>query len=156
MHLRSKRIALLSVVCVVALGAFVFFGRNVVAPASRATVTLGGTTFAVTVAQTPMEQARGLSGRESLGKNEGMLFVFPKPTLPTFWMKDMRFPIDIVWIASGTVIGIEKNVDPQIGVSEEELRLYTPPAPVESVFEIAAGEAERTGSTVGTAVLSDY
>lgn len=58
-------------------------------------------------------QARGLSGRESLGENKGMLFIFPESGLYPFWMKDMKFPIDIIWISEfGKVVHIKKNALP--------------------------------------------
>src|SRR3972149_4363578 len=65
------------------------------------------------IAGTPAERTRGLSGRECIGKNQGMLFVFDKPDYYPFWMKNMRFPIDIIWIdASKKVVYVKSNVAP--------------------------------------------
>ena len=67
-------------------------------------VTIGNTIFSVEVASTTIEQARGLSGRAGLKNNEGMLFLFNSAGVQNFWMKDMNFPIDIIWIGGGKVL----------------------------------------------------
>jgi len=60
-------------------------------------VFLGGEEISVFVADNAILREKGLSGKKSLGSNEGMLFVFEEPSLHGFWMKDMQFPIDIIW-----------------------------------------------------------
>src|SRR3989338_5042145 len=50
------------------------------------------------LADTPEKRALGLSGRETLGNDEGMLFVFDEPNTRQFWMKNMNFALDIIWI----------------------------------------------------------
>ena len=77
------------------------------------TVHLDGRPLNVTIADTPAAQESGLGGKSGLSPDEGMLFVFPKDGEYGFWMKDMRFAIDIIWLsADGTVVYIEKNVSP--------------------------------------------
>lgn len=67
----------------------------------------------VSTAFTRAEQTRGLSGREYLPENEGLLFIFSKPDLYGFWMKEMKFPIDIVWINENSeVVYIARAVQP--------------------------------------------
>ena len=69
--------------------------------------------FYVEVADTLNEREKGLSGKQSLEINKGMLFIFEKETLSGFWMKDMNFPIDIIWIDKNMrIIGIEKSPVP--------------------------------------------
>ena len=98
------------------------------------------------------DKERGLSDKDSLGVNEGMLFLFENPGIYGFWMKDMQFPIDIVWISGSEVVGFEENVEPEPGVSEDELAVYYPPEPVNKVLELKAGRARllrlRAGDTV--------
>lgn len=66
------------------------------------------------IAATPENRTKGLSGRPSLKENEGMLFVFDKPGFYSFWMKDMNFPIDIIWISEEMkIIDITKNAKPE-------------------------------------------
>ena len=77
-------------------------------------VEIGGQKIKVEVVSTPENQEKGLSGRKELKENEGMLFVFDKSDQHFFWMKDMNFPIDIIWLDEGlNVIYIKKNVAPK-------------------------------------------
>jgi len=115
----------------------------------RTRVAIGGQTIYVEVADTTETQARGLSFRNSIGPNDGMLFVFDSPGNYGFWMKDMRFPIDIVWINNDKVVGFEENIDPQIGVQTEDLKIYYPPEPVNRVLEIRAGGVGSLGIRTG-------
>jgi uncharacterized protein len=87
------------------------------------------------------EREQGLSGRESIGINEGMLFLFDEPGIYGFWMKGMNFPIDIIWIAGEEIVGVEENVEPDPGAVEGQLKVYYPPGPVNKVLELKAGRA---------------
>jgi uncharacterized membrane protein (UPF0127 family) len=76
-------------------------------------VKIAGQNIKVDLALTEAEQEQGLSGRQSLAANEGMLFVFASPGDYQFWMKDMNFPIDMIWLDQNLkVIYIEKNATP--------------------------------------------
>ena len=77
------------------------------------TILVNGVALDVEIADTRERQIQGLSGRESLGENSGMLFVYEEPGLPGIWMKDMNFPIDIVWITSEKrIVSTSKDIDP--------------------------------------------
>lgn len=103
---------------------------------------LHGETLTVEVVRSPAAITQGLSGRQEL-TTDGMLFLLPYAAQPTFWMKDMLFPIDIVWIYQGEVIGIEKNVQPPApGTIDAQLIRFTPPAPVDMVLETKPGRIE--------------
>ena len=67
-------------------------------------------TLNVEIAGTPAEQQQGLSGRKAMADNQGMLFAFGSLQTPAFWMKDMDFNLDFIWIAGGKVIGITSDV----------------------------------------------
>lgn len=70
--------------------------------------------FLLTVADRQETREQGLSGKTSLGENEGMLFVFETPDLHVFWMKDMKFAIDIIWLDEKyKIVHIEKAVSPE-------------------------------------------
>lgn len=118
--------------------------------ADKEIVSLGKVNIPVEVSRTPTEWGQGLSGRKSLPAGEGMLFVFPAPAIQEFWMPDMHFPLDIVWITGGQVVGIEANVsndfDPQ------HPKYYHSPVPVEYVLELNAGFMAKNGLKVGTEV----
>lgn len=97
---------------------------------------------------------KGLSGRISLEENGGMLFVFgKKDVFPSFWMKDMKFPIDIIWINNGKVVKIDKNIQPpEVGISDSQLTLYRPDKPIDYVLEVNSGFSEKNKVEVGNTV----
>jgi uncharacterized protein len=117
-----------------------------------AQVEIAGKTFSVEVADEEEEREKGLSNRKTLGENEGMLFVFEYPTIPVFWMKDMKFPIDIVWISEGKVIGWVSNVLPEPGIRDEDLAVYSPPQLVDMILEIPSGTVSGQNIVEGDAV----
>lgn len=93
---------------------------------------------------------QGLSGREEIG-SDGMLFVFPEEGRPSFWMKEMKFDLDLIWINDGKVVEITADVphpDPETPLSA--LPTYSPQQPVDMVLEMAAGEAGKRKILVGS------
>lgn len=113
------------------------------------TVTIGKTTVVVDVADTPALREHGLSGREGLQEGKGMLFVFPEPGSYGFWMKDMQFPIDIIWADSS---GVVNTVTPNIAPYTYPQAFY-PTAPVLYVLEVPAGYAEAHKIGVGAKIV---
>src|SRR3989304_8626088 len=111
---------------------------------------IGGNKLFVEVAQTSVQQTKGLSGRIFLGEDEGMVFVYPFPQQPTFWMYGMRFPIDILWVRDQSIIGIEKNVSPEFGTPVLELQRYKAPSAITAVIEVQAGWSEKHKITPGS------
>jgi len=102
-------------------------------------ITVGGIPFSIEVVDTETTRMRGLSGREWLAENEGMLFVFQEPDFYGFWMKDMRFPIDIIWLDEDFgVIDIIESVSPETFPT-----IFYPPKPVRFVLEISAGGGKK-------------
>ncbi len=116
------------------------------------TVTIGNKTVMVDFAQTPEEVTLGLGRRESLEKNQGMLFIFPKEQVASFWMKGMLIPIDIIWINDGIVMGIEKNVQPQPDLPDYKLDQYPSPGIVDYVLEVNAGFSDKNNINIGDSV----
>ncbi len=117
----------------------------------EATVTVpDGTKYMVEIADDEAERARGLSNLSALKEHEGKLFVFPSPGRYTFWMKGMRFPIDILWLNKGVIVDrVENAPAPKPGAS---VKGYLPEADADLVLEIAAGEVKQHGLTLGTPV----
>ena len=77
-------------------------------------IKIAGQTLKLELAMSADEQKKGLSGRDILPPDTGMLFIFDKPASYRFWMKDMNFPIDIIWISENhKVIYIAKSLDPK-------------------------------------------
>ena len=111
-------------------------------------VIAGRVALTVELARTPEEQVRGLSGRPGLKPGHGMLFVYDRPQAVSIWMKDMRFPLDIIWIRAGRIVAIEKNAPPLTPDGPE--RVYT--AIADLVLEVTAGLADRQKIRVGDSV----
>lgn len=102
-------------------------------------VYVDGKPIFATVVDIPEARAKGLSGRNSLAANKGMLFIFPDDGIYGFWMKDMLFPIDIVWIsADKRVVHVDSGVSPITYP-----RVFEPPLPVRYVLELPAGKAKE-------------
>lgn len=108
------------------------------------TVLLKDIPISVTLAQTNEEITRGLGGRDGLKKNEGMLFVFNKPDVYKFWMKDMKFSIDIVWIENNKVVFIHKSVSPDTYPTT-----FSPTQPAGLVLELPSGFCDTHSVSVG-------
>lgn len=103
----------------------------------------------VHIAQTPWHWHRGLGKRASMEGMDGMLFVFPFAERHGFVMRDMQFPIDIVWINQGVVVDIAPSVMPEPGVAEADLRVYRPRAEATMVLELPAGWTAAHGVIIG-------
>lgn len=113
-------------------------------------VTDNRTSVTLEVANSPDERARGLMFRQSLSQNHGMVFVFEEAQSQSFWMKNTKMPLDMIFIApNGTVINVE-HADPQPNASDSELRSYRSDAPAKYVVEMRQGFANRTGIEPGT------
>jgi uncharacterized membrane protein (UPF0127 family) len=108
----------------------------------------GRVRLTVEVARTPAEQVRGLSGRPSLTPGTGMLFVYDRPQPVSIWMKDMRFPLDILWIRDGRIVQIQKKAPPMPPAGPE--RIYT--ATADQVLEVPASFTDRKRIRVGDSV----
>jgi hypothetical protein len=109
--------------------------------------------FNVEIASTTIEQARGLSYRASLGENDGMLFLFGSGGVRTFWMKDMHFPLDMIWISGNTVAGFAQDVPaPASGTALWNLQTYTSPDNVDKVLEVNAGVVAKYNIKIGDVV----
>lgn len=108
-------------------------------------------TVTVELARSVPEKVRGLSGRSGLKPGHGMLFVYEQPQPIGIWMKDMRFPLDIIWVRDGRIVHLEKNAPPLVPAGPE--RVYT--ATGELVLEVPAGFAEQQKLRVGDRVKVD-
>lgn len=111
-------------------------------------VTVGRESFSVTVADTVAEREKGLSERETLGRNQGMLFDFKTDDIWKIWMLKMQFPIDIAWLdQSGKVVYMKTNATP-----DSFPNTFIPDVNSRYVLEVKAGTFERTGLRVGDSV----
>lgn len=113
---------------------------------------INGRKIGVELADTMEKKLKGLSGRKNLPENKGMLFVFSEPQIQTFWMKDMNFPIDIIWLRENVVIGFVENAPPPI--EGQELKIYSSPEKADKVLEINAGLVKKWNIKTGDRVES--
>lgn len=113
------------------------------------TVRVGDGVFNVYVAKLPDKWHKGLSGKEDLGKYDGMLFKFYKKGQHAIVMRDMYFPIDIVWIDGNKVVDIAPNVEPEPDKAEADLTVYLSRLPANYVLELKAGTMEKYGLKIG-------
>jgi phosphatidylglycerol---prolipoprotein diacylglyceryl transferase len=106
----------------------------------------------VEVVNTDQSRTQGLSGRDAIGQ-DGMLFVFPEAKKHSFWMKDMKFDLDFIWLEDGRVVEITKNVPhpEENGQSTASLPAYVPQEPISMMLEVPAGTAEKWSLQVGDA-----
>ena len=113
-------------------GSFYFFLQNPVE--KEALVRIGNTEISLEIVSSPSERQLGLSGRASLPRGKGMLFVFENPDFYGFWMKGMLFPIDIVWINEDLeIVGVLKDISPNTFP-----QTFYPPSEVSYVLEVPA------------------
>ena len=113
-------------------------------------VTVNGFELMADVAATSDQKSKGLAVKDTLNEDEGMLFLFSRETPHSFWMKDMKFPIDIIWLDSNkTVVHIEHSLEPCSPIS---CPTYEPDAGSLYVLETVAGFAEKHGVRDGTKV----
>ncbi len=113
-------------------------------------VLIDKTKIPVEIADTPEKITRGLSGRESLNQDSGMYFVLPDRRRTSFWMKEMKFPLDIIWIDQGKIIAIERETPTPTATY---IPTFTSPGPVTNVLEVNTGFSEKNGFEVGDEVL---
>lgn len=116
-------------------------------------IRIGQTLVKVELARQPAELLQGLSGRESIGLDQGMLFLFDRAEAHRFWMKDMLFPLDFVWINDGQVVEITSNVPPPIPGGSRPAILI-PREFVKQVLEVNGGWVASHDIGVGDKV--DY
>ena len=110
------------------------------------TLEINGTKITAEIAKTPKEVARGLSGRDSLGETAGMLFYLGERKIATFWMKSMRFSLDIIWIDKGIIAYIVENAPIP---TQENVPIFTPDKLATHVLEVNAGFVSEHNIKIG-------
>jgi uncharacterized membrane protein (UPF0127 family) len=109
-----------------------------------------GTRVAVEVAATDEARARGLMFRDTLADSDGMLFVFEVARPYGFWMKNVRIPLDIIWLDdAGRIVWIVEEAPP---CTKEPCPIYVPDARASYVLEVAGGFARTHGVAAGEVV----
>jgi len=118
--------------------------------ANAVVITSSGIKIPVEVADTIWKRRLGLGKRSHLKKNWGMLFVFDKLDTHNFWMKDMNFALDIIWLDNHRIVHIIENVKPLNSI--ESPPILKPLVPANFVLEIAAGRANQLNLKKGDSI----
>jgi len=148
---KSRVIILFLAFCALAVFYFYNSAKEAKSPNSqweRGEVVLVGKTLNVYLARTPLEREVGLSAFQGIADNQGMLFIFDLPEKPGFWMKDMKFPIDIIWINGNQVVDLTKNLP----AGSNELTKYYPNVEIDRVIEVNAGWSKKNNLKVGDSI----
>jgi len=155
---KENKILYFVIVIIFFLVAFLLVKNNshiAIKPEDIKSVNIAGQNIKVDLALTQAEQEQGLSGRQSLNENEGMLFVFAVPGKYAFWMKDMNFPIDMIWLGENMqVVYIKKNADPKLYPET-----YGPgpnDGDAKYVLEVTSGFSDKNNLKVGDIVTFTY
>ncbi|MDA2935867.1 DUF192 domain-containing protein [Patescibacteria group bacterium AH-259-L05] len=149
--LSLKKIVFIIVIGLLIVGGRLLLKNHIADPAKDEfsdRVKINNVVVNVELAQTLKEKAQGLSGRDLLDENQGMLFVYDVQDLYSFWMEDMKFPLDIIWIDKGyTIIDLHTNVLP-----DSFPQTFQPKNPAQYVLEVNAGFCEKHNITIGDTV----
>jgi uncharacterized membrane protein (UPF0127 family) len=130
-------------------------GSSSEAQPETAQVVIDGASLTAELALTPEARAQGLSNRDTMRQDEGMLFVLEALRTPSFTMSGMRFPLDFVWISQEKeVVSVTENVQPVDGEGQVVSNIQ-PPQPVVYVLEVNAGTVARLGIEPGQSVTFD-
>lgn len=133
---------LLLLVLILAIGSQILIKNTIFSFGATSKVTINRQTFKATVAKTLKEKQIGLSEKKSLKPGEGMLFVFEAPDYYPFWMKNMKIPLDIIFIKDDRIVTLYKNVQPPVN-DTSNLPLLRPSEPINKVLEITAGLSDK-------------
>lgn len=122
-------------------------------PTSFVDLMVGDDQLKVEIADTKEKRGKGLGGRDNLASDSGMLFIFDKEDKYAFWMKSVKFPLDMIWINDDRVVDFIKSAQPPVpGLKDEELSLYLPNQSINKVLEVNAGYIDAHDIKVGTEV----
>ncbi|HMS22480.1 MAG TPA: DUF192 domain-containing protein [Candidatus Levybacteria bacterium] len=120
---------------------------------SSTTATIQNKTYKLIVVKTEKDKQKGLSDRNSLPNDSGMLFIFQEKSKPAFWMKNMKFPIDILFINDTKIVDIVENAKaPSKEQNTAALPIYKPSEDSNYVLEVNAGEVKKNNIKKGDIV----
>ena len=141
----------IGLIIAVALLAIMRSGGNISIPFGRsAEAQVGDKKINLILAKSDKDRIRGLSGRKNLEADRGMLFVFEKKDQYSFWMKEVNFPLDIIFIDANTVVDLFENVPP--ANNPANLTIYKPSQPANFVLELNAGQAKKLNIKKGSKI----
>ncbi|MDD5668626.1 MAG: DUF192 domain-containing protein [Candidatus Omnitrophica bacterium] len=130
-----------------------FLGSGACAAPSAKKVCIGNVCVNAVIASSEQERAEGLMFKESLSENEGMFFVFERADVYSFWMKNMKFPLDLIWINTDKkIVDITRNAPP---CENDPCPVFSPDQKIKYVLEVQAGFADKFKLRVGDSVTCE-
>lgn len=136
---------ILIIICLFVIGGWFFNNLT--------SLEINNTILNVEIADTNEERQKGLSGRKELTNTQGMLFIFSQPGFYSFWMKEMLFPLDIIWINSDKkVVFIKEDAQPCL---EENCQTIQSDEEAQYVLELKAGMVEELNIKIGDKLIFD-
>jgi hypothetical protein len=123
-----------------------FLEKSLIFQGNRIKAVINEREFKLEVASDDGERKKGLGGRERICENCGMIFQFPVSGNYSFWMKDMKFSLDIIWILENKVVYIAKNIP--FDYRENMM----PEVWADKVLELNAGTCDRNNIKEGDIV----
>ncbi len=128
-------------------------------------IKIGSNYYHLEIADTAAKRAEGLSGRDSLAQNEGMIFLLPYPGRYTFTMEGMKFPLDFIWLQDNQIVdltpdaqpwpstGSDNNLFPERSEAESEgLTKYSSRQLANRVIELNAGAIQKESLKIGDVI----
>ena len=145
----KKGLIFLIFLLIAVAGFFIFGKNNFSSENSESHIQINGKKIKVGVSKTETEREAGLSRRENLCGECGMLFIFEQAKNYPFWMKEMRFNLDMLWISGNRVVKIVKNIPHEKGTGE----VVNPQVLADKVLEINAGKSDEWGIREGDEIV---
>jgi uncharacterized protein len=139
----SKFLAVLVIILILPAIILGCFKKNII---EQTTIKINGRNLKVDVARSKDQQRQGLSGRQELDENSGMLFTFFDYQVRQFWMKDMNFPLDIIWIKDQTIVKISENVPI---LTNDAITTVSSDNDINKVLEVKAGWSKKNNIKIG-------
>jgi hypothetical protein len=140
----SKNIILSSLLILV-LFLIIYFIFFRVVPLKKVSFNLNNTNYEIEIAKTISQKSKGLSNRQNLCSNCGMLFVFGFETKLPFWMKDTNIPLDMIWLdKNGKIVEI-KNANE----TNNSQKIYQNQIPAQYVLELNINDSQKLNLKIG-------
>ncbi len=159
--MKRRLLTILLIIIAVAAISFAVFtlipknGSNNTSPETTTpSLSINGRVIYLEIADTEQKRTEGLSGRDSLPQNSGMLFVFDTPGQYEFWMNEMRFPLDFIWLNENKVVQTDENIP---APPKDALPAFIRPEyAVDKVLEVNAGFIKSASIKIGDEVKISF
>jgi len=117
-------------------------------------IQIGSKNYEIYITESRENQTTGLAAFEEIKENQGMIFEFPEEDYHAFWMKNMKFDIDMIFLdQNNQVIQIFENVQKSSYKSDTDFQTYMPKLKSKFVIEIKSGETKKNGLRTGDVII---